>query len=147
MQGNDLGYENELGHKFKKIHDCFRTNGNARVKRFNLTHMQMSILRYLFWHENSVTQREIEKHFELKHSTVIGILGRMEKNGFIKLSVCESDRRQRNITLLQPAYDLRSECDAERSFTESKFKKGLSEEEIKTLKILLDKVYDILKEE
>lgn len=109
--------------------------------------MQMSILRYLFWHENGVTQREIEKHFELKHSTVIGILGRMEKNGFIKLSVCESDRRQRNITLLQPAYDLRSECDAERSFTESKFKKGLSEEEIKTLKILLDKVYVILKEE
>lgn len=137
----------DLGYKFKKIHECFRANGNARAKRFDLTQTQMHILHYLFRAEGKLTQRDIEKHFELKHSTVIGILGRMEKNGFIEISVSETDRRQRDITLLKKAYDVEAECKAQRNYTENKFASGLTENELKTLRVLLDKVYDILKED
>ncbi len=138
--------KDDLGHKFRIIHECFKANGNARMKKFDLTQTQMNILGYLFFQGDGVTMREIEKHFELKHSTVIGILGRMEKNGFIKLSVSENDKRQRNITILQKAYDVRSTCDAERSYIEGMFNSSLSEEELITLRGLLDKVYNILKE-
>ncbi len=141
MKSEDLGY------KFKKIHDYFKANGNARAKKFDLTQTQMHILHYLFKSQGKSTQREIEKHFELKHSTVIGILGRMEKNGFIEISVSETDRRQRDIKLLKRAYDVEAECRAQRDYTESKFETGLTETELKTLRVLLDKVYDILKED
>ncbi len=137
----------DLGHKFRIIHECFKANGNARMKKFDLTQTQMNILMYIFIHGDGVSQREIEKHFELKHSTVIGILGRMEKNGFIKISVSPLDKRQRLITLLKKAYDVQAYCDAERSYIEGKFNNRLSEEERNTLRQLLDKVYDILKED
>lgn len=137
----------DLGYKFKKIHDCFKASGNLRAKRFGLTKTQMDILFYLFTHSENVTQRELEKHFEIKHSTVIGILGRMEKNGFIEISVCENDRRQRSISLTQKAIDLEMECQAQRNAIENKFTKKLSEAEISQLRFLLDKVYDILKED
>lgn len=138
--------KDDLGHKFRIIHECFKANGNARMKKFDLTQIQMNILGYLFVHGDGVTQREIEKHFELKHSTVIGILGRMEKNGFIKLSVSPSDKRQRIITILPKAHDVRSTCDTERSYIEEMFNSSLSKEELSTLRELLDKVCNILKE-
>ena len=137
----------DLGYRFRRIHEGFRSAGNARGRKFDLTRAQMDILHYMFKKGESATQRELEKHFDLKHSTVIGILKRMEKNGFIEISVCESDRRQRSVKLLQKAYDVQKDCKTHRDYMENKFKKGLTKEELSTLEYLLDKVYDILKED
>ncbi len=137
----------DLGYRFKKIHEGFRHAGNLSGKKFDLTRAQMDILHYMFKKGEDATQRELEKHFDLKHSTVIGILKRMEKNGFIAISVCENDRRQRSVTLLQKAYDVQKECRTHRNYMENKFKNGLTKEELSTLVTLLDKVYDILKED
>ena len=97
--------------------------------------------------EKEVTQRELEVHFSIKHSTVIGILGRMEKNGFIKISVCEKDRRQRKVELLDKAYDVRAECKINHEYIENKFRENFSKQELECLVKLLDKTYDILKED
>lgn len=138
----------DLGYRFKRIHECFKANGNRRAKKFELTKTQMDILHYLFRNaEKEVTQRELEVHFSIKHSTVIGILGRMEKNGFIKISVCENDRRQRKVELLDKAFDVRAECKINHEYIENKFKEKFSREELECFKGLLDKTYDILKED
>ena len=141
MQSSDLGY------KFKRINECFRANGNAHAKALGLTHVQMSILFYLFSHSEGVTQKDIEKDFGIKHSTVNGILGRMEKNGFIEISVCETDRRQRSVMLLPKAIDIKLECEARRTATESRLTERLTDEQLKQLLTLLDIVYNTLKEE
>ncbi len=142
MKSDDLGY------RFKRIHECFKASGNRRAKKFSLTKTQMDILHYLFKNaEKEVTQRELEMHFSIKHSTVIGILGRMEKNGFIKISVCENDRRQRKVDLLEKAFDVRAECKINHEYIENKFKERFSREELECFTRLLDKTYDILKED
>ncbi len=141
MQSSDLGY------RFKRINDCFRANGNANAKALGLTHVQLSILFYLFSHTAGVTQKDIENNFGIKHSTVNGILGRMEKNGFIEISVCETDRRQRSVTLLPKAADIKLECEAQRTAIENKLTKRLTDEQLKQLRELLDIVYNTLKEE
>lgn len=136
----------DLGYRFKRIHECFKANGNRRAKKFELTKTQMDILHYLFKNnEKEITQRELEVHFSIKHSTVIGILGRMEKNGFIKISVCENDRRQRKVELLDKAFDVRAECKLSHEYIENKFKENFSREELECFTKLLDKTYDILK--
>ena len=137
----------DLGYRFKRIHECFRANGNRRAKRFDLTRTQMDILFYLFKQGREVTQRELEIHFGIKHSTARGILGRMEKNGFLTLSVSKTDKRQRCISLSQKAYDVQSDCKAQRDCIEKKFTENFSKEELDTLTFLLDKTYDILKED
>lgn len=142
MESDDLGY------RFKKIHDCFNSNGNKRARQFELTKTQMDMLHYMFKNETKeVTQRELEVQFSLKHSTVIGILGRMEKNGFVKISVCENDRRQRKVELLEKAYDVKVECKSHHDYMENRFKERFSQDELSNLIFLLDKAYDILKED
>jgi len=146
--GGDILREGDLGYRFKRIHECFKANGNKRAKKFELTKTQMDILHYLFKNsDRQVTQRELELHFSIKHSTVIGILGRMEKNGFIKISVCEDDRRQRCVKLLEKAYDVRAECKINHEYIENKFRENFSHDELESFIKLLDKTYDILKED
>ena len=137
----------DLGYRFKKIHECFRANGNRRAKNFGLTRTQMDILFYLFKAKNEVTQRDLELHFDIKHSTARGILGRMEKNGFVTISVSKADKRQRCISLSPKAYDVQSDCKAQREYIEKRFTQKFTKEELDTLTSLLDKTYDILKED
>ena len=138
----------ELGYRFKRIHEYFKANGNKRAKKFDLTKTQMDILFYLFAnYGKEVTQRELEVHFTIKHSTVNGILGRMEKNGFIEISISNEDRRQRIVRLLDRAYEVRDECEKQHKYIENKFAEHFSREELECLTKLLDKTYDILSED
>ncbi|MBQ2890163.1 MAG: MarR family transcriptional regulator [Clostridia bacterium] len=137
----------DLGYRFKRIHECFRANGNRRAKNFGLTKAQMDILFYLFKADKEITQRDLELHFGIKHSTARGILGRMEKNGFVTVSVSKTDKRQRCISLSQKAYDVQSDCKVQREHIEKRFTQRFTKEELDTLTSLLDKTYDILKED
>lgn len=138
----------DLGYHFKRVNECFRKNGDARVKKYGLTKPQMDILFYLLHSKDkTVTQREIEKHFNLKHSTVIGILKRMESHGFIIIKVSETDRRQRNIYPTDKALILKKDCIALKKETETRFKSKLSEKDYAELLRLLDLVYNIFQEE
>ena len=137
----------DLGYHFKRVHECFRKNGDARVKKYGLTKPQMDILFYLLYNRETVTQREIEKHFNLKHSTVIGILKRMEAHGFIIIKVSETDRRQRNIYPTDKALILKKDFISLKKETETRFKSKLSEKDYAELLRLLDLVYNIFQEE
>ena len=45
--------------------------------------------------KNVVMQKEIEQEFGLRHSTIIGLLKRMEKNNFVRVEVNPEDHRCR----------------------------------------------------
>ena len=127
----------DLGYRFKRIHECFRANGNRRAKNFGLTKAQMDILFYLFKADKEITQRDLELHFGIKHSTARGILGRMEKNGFVTVSVSKTDKRQRCISLSQKAYDVQSDCKVQREHIEKHLHRGLPKRSLTLLLLFL----------
>lgn len=138
VNGND-----DIGFYFKKINDYIIINANNRLNNRGITFSQMHILSYLIKRkEEAVPQKDIETRFGLQHSTVIGLLKRMEKKDLLRVEVNPSDRRSRRVVLLKKAYDIDVEMKDYKNSVEKMLTKGLTDEQVSALKNLLRVVYD-----
>ena len=81
----------------KRMSSCLKCNQGC-----NVSHTQVRIISYLN-KENVVYQRDIEQKFNLKRSTVSGILDTMEKNNLIKRINSKDDLRLKQIVLTEYA--------------------------------------------
>lgn len=105
----------------------------------------MELLLYLAEHQNrKITQKDIGEFMRVKHSTVIGILRRLETKGFLYCVVDEENKRCRNVILTQKGLDLKSEMEVHLREEEMRIRKALSEEESQRLCELLGKVLESL---
>lgn len=94
-----------IGFEIKEINDLIIKRFSSSIKCMkgsNISHTQVRIINYL--NKNDIVyQRDIEKDFNLKRSTVSGILDTMEKNNLIKRLSCENDLRMKRIVLTEYA--------------------------------------------
>lgn len=136
--------ENEtLGLIFRRITHAAKKETDNNLRRLNLTMSQGLILEYLNnTSDEELTQKSIEQHFNLQHPTVSGILKRLEKHGFIITSVNKADRRVKDISLTEKARQIEEIARQDKKQMEETLVKGLSDEEIETLRRLLTKVLD-----
>ena len=103
---------------------------------------------YLFHSaESKTTQRDIEKYYNLSHSTVIGVLQRLTEKGYIAVEQSLDDKRQRNVNLTQKAYEVKQYILNHRQKIQNSFSENFSESELESLVKSLKKVYDILQKE
>ena len=69
----------DLGHQIKRIDRLFKLRMDRNLEKSGLTNSQMHVLMYLLHHpDQKVTQKCLCQEFEVKHSTMSGILNRME---------------------------------------------------------------------
>ena len=62
---------------------------NAHLKKYDITCSQANILFYMLEKgKNVVMQKEIEQEFGLRHSTIIGLLKRMERWRLLLMESC-----------------------------------------------------------
>ena len=128
-----------------KIVNLIENNINLRLKELGLTRAQFEIIIYVLRQENRcTTQRSIEKKFGLSHTTVIGILKRLQKNGFIEISVDLKDRRQRNITVTEKTLGIEAEAVKIHRETEEYFCNRFTDEQMELFLKALETVYEIL---
>ena len=67
-----------LGHKIKLIDRQFRSRMDKNLENLGITTAQMNVLCYMEHHaERNVTQKQLSEAFNVKHSTMAGILQRM----------------------------------------------------------------------
>lgn len=133
--------QNSIGLYIKLIHNIMIANLDTSLKRFDVTFSQMELLHLLKSHGGTMHQKQIEDIYGVKHTSVIGILQRMEKKGYLKVSVDSQDRRRRIVTLTENAIDFFEEAERRRSEMELKLTNALSFEERETLLVLLRKLY------
>lgn len=133
---------NTLGFQFKQIHDAFEAHMNKQLHEMDLTLSQMSVLWCLFNHqEKSITQKDIERFLGLKHPTVIGILKRMERKGFICSRINESDHRYKDVSLTDKAFAVRTHMEQSRDEMESRLIRGITPVQIESLSAVMDIIY------
>ncbi|SHI06116.1 DNA-binding transcriptional regulator, MarR family [Sporobacter termitidis DSM 10068] len=133
--------EETLGLIIRRISHAAKKETDNNLKRLNLTMSQGLVLEYLNnTPDEELTQRAIEQHFNLQHPTVSGILKRLEKNGFITTSVNQADRRVKNIYLTDKARAVELIARQDKKQMEETYVKGLTAQEIETLRGLLKKV-------
>lgn len=86
--------KNDVGYLIKSINDKLKVKADAELKQYNLTMAQCRVLTYLSSQGGQTTQKEIEVFLNVSHPTVVGIVSRMEQNGYVTCWACEDGRNK-----------------------------------------------------
>ena len=94
-----------------------------------------------------ICQRDIEKEFNIKSSSVTAQLQTMEKNGLIVREAVEGDARCKQIILTEKAVRCHSQIDQKIEAFENRMAEGLTEEEKSAFLEVAKKIKKNLEEE
>ena len=100
---------------------------------------QCRVFLYLSSRGGQGTQKEIETVLGVSHPTVVGLVSRMEQNGYVMCWPCE-DGRNKNVKLTPKAEDIDKDMKKNMQANEQKLLEPLSPEESEKLRDLLLKV-------
>lgn len=133
-----------LSHQMKR-----NSNGmESVIENDELTVMQKHVLKFVLLESlhRDLYQKDIEEEFQIRKSTVTGILKLMEKHGYIYRESVEKDARLKKIVPTPKAEELRPILLKHIAFTENYLTKGISEEDVITCKKVLCQMYHNLSE-
>lgn len=137
----------DTGVYFKLINDKLRTQANADLKAHGLTMTQSRVLRFLSDIGGEATQKEIEEFLSVAHPTVVGIVSRLEQNGFITFHLDSADKRNKVVVLTEKAVQVDREMKEIIRRQDEKLFASLSKEQVKELTFLLQTIYENLNTE
>ncbi len=93
-------HKRHIGKELGNLTNRIRRYIDGETTKYGITHMQAMIIRFLKHNgDTPVYQRDIEKEFDIRRSSVTSVLQLMEKNGFITRTSQESDARLKQIHL------------------------------------------------
>lgn len=135
-----------IGVFFKIISNNFEYQKNKDLEMLGLTTSQAQILLFLTLNKNKIiSQRDIEKIFDLSNPTINGLLNRLEAKGFIVRVKNEKDARVREVHLTDKSILVQKEMSKKMQLAEKEMLSVLSREEQETLKMLLEKIVNNIK--
>ncbi|MGN1444522.1 MAG: MarR family winged helix-turn-helix transcriptional regulator [Acutalibacteraceae bacterium] len=131
----------DVGYLIKNINDKLKVKADADLKRYNLTLAQSRVLAFLNSRSGSATQKEIEVFLEVSHPTVVGIVSRMEQNGYLTTWIDEKDKRNKIVKLTEQAEAIGKDMEQNIYRNERKMLASLSSAEVEQLRKILDVIY------
>ena len=115
------------GELIKRLNDALGRKANNTLMCNDVTLSQIKVLATISEAaDETITLKELEKHFEVKQATMAGIAARLEKNGMIEGFYDSNDKRIKHVN-------------------ERELLKALNDDEKGQLRNLLQKVYDSIK--
>ncbi len=131
--------------KMKNIVNYTKTMFNNDLKQFNLTASQYVVLKYLIQNEGKqIIQKDIGNYLVLKHSTVIGIINRLEEKELIK----KETKHTSVISITSKGKELYESIGDYEATIEKNTLRSLNKQEKQQLSTLISKIYnDVIKEE
>ena len=131
----------DIGHLIKNINDKLKVNADADLKHYNLTLAQSRVLAFLQSKGGSATQKEIEVFWEVSHPTVVGIVSRMEHNGYVITWIDKADKRNKIVKLTEQAEIIGQDMEQNILDNERKMLTSLTPTEIEQLRRMLAIIY------
>ena len=128
--------KNDVGYLIKRINDKLAVRADAELKQYHLTMSQGRVFLYLSSRGGQATQKEIETFLDVAHPTVVGLVSRMEQNGYVTCWPCE-DGRNKYVKLTPQAEALDKDMQENMHANEEMLLAPLSPEERERLRDLL----------
>lgn len=136
-----INCERHLGGFFRAISNAMAQDMQQNSEQLGLTSTQSMFLHHLWYRQEKLGEptyaKDLEEFFDIKHSTVSGILQRMEASGFVELQASELDRRCKAVHLTPKAMEAHNQTVLHIQQTEAKLVDGMTEEEIIQFRRLL----------
>lgn len=126
----------------KLINDRTRHQFDLSLKELNLTFSQAGVLRLLYENDGQMSQREIEKAMQVSHPTIVGLVSRLEKNGFVTTHTCDTDHRNKIIESTDKALEHRAYVQSSRKKFEELLLAHLSDQDVSELERMLSQIRD-----
>lgn len=99
------------------------------------------VLDFLYIHrDQTLCQRDIEDEFFINRATASKMLRLMEEKQLIRRTVSDTDKRSKNIELLEKGLELQRKCGAIRQGTEEMLAEALTPEEVAQFKAICRKM-------
>ena len=115
------------------------------TKAGGITGVQAMIICYLAKNpERDIFQRDIECHFNIRRSTVTGILKTMESNGLVKRISVERDARLKKLVLTQKAIEMHRVIERQVSLLESEISAAFTPDELERFFDFLARMENVL---
>lgn len=134
----------DIGYLIKTINDKLKAKADADLKHFNLTFSQSRVLAFLNGKGGETTQKEIEVFLSVSHPTVVGIVSRMEQNGYLISFTDKKDKRNKIVRLTEKAMKIGNEMEQNMIKNEQMLLSPLSSEQTEQLKEMLMSIYENL---
>ena len=128
--------KNDVGYLIKSINDKLKVRADAELKQYHLTMSQSRVLVYLRSQGGQATQKEIEIFLDVAHPTVVGLVSRMEQNGYVTCWPCE-DGRNKYVKLTPQAEAIDKDMQRNQLENEERLLAPLSPEDRERLRDLL----------
>ena len=135
MQKRDIGY------LIKSINDKLKAKADADLKHYHLTLAQSRVFAFLHSNGGQTTQKEIEVFLEVSHPTVVGIVSRMEQNGYVTSWIDKHDRRNKIVKLTKQAKMLGVDMEHNIFANEQMMLSSFSDSDIERLREMLLTIY------
>ena len=140
-------YENKLklGLNINKIHHIISRKVDAAVINSiddNLTVSQAYVIDFIYMEgkQKNIFQKDLEKEFDLKRSSISLMLNNMEKSDLIQRVPVAEDARLKKIVLTEKAIMLNENISNAINSVESKLSENITLEEINVFYKVLDKI-------
>lgn len=132
--------EESYGYHFNTIFTNIKRMMENRLKTYDVTHLQFSILVNLY-KNNVKTQKEMLQYVNGDEANITRLINRLESKGFLKRVQSTEDKRKKHIVLTQSGIDLAQKTIACAQEVNNELIKVLDEKESKQLLKLLQKVH------
>jgi MarR family transcriptional regulator for hemolysin len=138
-------FEESIGYWLIVGAQAFQRALNEELAPHGVTFRQAQVLGWLAL-EGEMPQNELAAKMMIEPPTLVGILDRMERDGWISRIACPSDRRKKMIKVNRAAQKVWSKIVGCAKRVRARAVEGLTAEEIETLKRLVRRVQHNLSE-
>lgn len=136
--GHELAYTNNL---------IARRIGNNKYA-MNISPIQVRIVKYLVKQNNkAILQKDMEYLFNIRRSTVSGVIKTMEKNNIIIRENVKDDNKSKEIKLTDEVYKRANDLVKELKELDLELLKDINKEDLEVFMRVLKNIQDNLKEE
>lgn len=134
----EFDFENSLGFWICGASHALRRDMNTELLREGITFRQWEVLACVAM--GLTTQTAIADRLGIEAPTLVGVLERMERDGWLERVSCTRDRRKKNIRATQQAEDVWARMVECAHRVRAKARVGLSDDDLNTLKELCGRI-------
>jgi MarR family transcriptional regulator for hemolysin len=136
-------FEDGVGYWICRASRAFERAMNDELAPRGITYRQAQVL-WLLAHEGSLSQTELAERMRIEPPTLVGILDRMEREGWIRREGDANDRRRKFVAPLAKAKPVWTKIIACSDKVRSRGNEGLNAEDRELLKRLLGRIVENL---
>ena len=137
-----MNKNNEIGYLIHKIDTKIKANLDQELSRHDLTFSQSLVNHLLRLNGGQLSQKALQDLMKVSHPTVVGLVQRLESNGYVKTEIDENDKRYKIVTLCDIADGFKKDMMRSKERFDKKMFQDLPQEKLDELYQILQKMYE-----